>query len=382
MNQNQENLIDELQRKVLQLEGALRLQEEQLGQKEAQLQAQMQQQMQQQQVQQQFQQPIQNDAFAFNMTPKDIIEQFRRLKPLDETHNPRAFIHAVEENLTLCGNNEILTQFCTRIIVNEKILGNAGRRVRELEDKASWEEIKARMLQEFRPRKTYAEIFNFCRTIKVSNLKQLFSIFEKSKYEINDIYLVDQFKPSIYKPENVDRDLVDILLEKIDGPIRAHIGEHETLIEIIMKYTKLKLLDDTRAIAFNHRSNTKYDRKQNYNFHKPMPNNNFQYPNNQEKSERNISLQHRPNYSSMTRNFRQQNLNTIQDMNFNRNSVQQSNYNRFPKQLKSNQTRNSYQSRQQRETSTFNKPEPMDIGNLREQEDVNFSIQPPSQNYP
>lgn len=175
-------------------------------------------QLQNQQNHQQQQPPqyIPYNDFGFSMTPKDVIEQFRRLKPLDEKHNPRAFINALEANLTLCGNNENLVQFCMGIVANEKISGNAGRRARELQNNASWEEIKYKIFQEFKPKRTYAEIFNFCRTVKVSNLNELFRVFEQCKYEINDIYLGDQFNPNIYKPENVDRDLVDILLEKID----------------------------------------------------------------------------------------------------------------------------------------------------------------------
>lgn len=397
--------MDDLKRKIYELEAVLRQQEHKILQQNQQLEAAANQQIQQQQLeqsqqqeqlqQQQHLQQIQQqlppqqcplyDEFGFNMTAKDIIEQFRRLKPLDEKHSPRSFIHAVEANLTLCGNNENLAQFCIRIVANEKILGNAGRRVRELQENVSWEETKKRILQEYRPKRTYGEIFNHCRSVKVRNLNELFSIFEKSKFEINDIYLADQSKPSIYKPENVDRDLVDILLEKIDGPIRAHIGEHETLSDIILKYTKLKLLDDTRAIAFNHRNNIKYNTKQNYNWQQPKPNNNFQYHNNNSKnSEASNSFQYRPSERSNRYNSQHQNSNYKyygQGIINNRNSVHQSTPNNFPSQTKSNQTRNSYYSKYQRQTNIGNQePEAMEIDSL--QHDVNFIMEGRTQTSP
>lgn len=60
----------------------------------------------------------------------------------------------------------------------------------------------------------------------------------------------------------MDRDLTEILIEKIDGNIRAHIEENASMIEIYNKYARLRLLDDVRTIDFNHR-NTK-NQKQNY----------------------------------------------------------------------------------------------------------------------
>lgn len=404
-DQNRQINMEDNSQRIIELETVLKQQELKINQQQQQLlqqqeqiqQAQQQQQQQQSEQLQQhhYQQHIQHeqltqqnfvyDNFGFNMTAKDIIEQFRRLKPLDEKHNPRAFIHAVETNLDLCGNNENLAQFCIRIVANEKILGDAGRRVRELQSNASWEEMKAKMLQGYRPKRTYAEIFNYCRTIKVRNLNELFGLFEKCKYEINDIYLADQFKPNIYKPENVDRDLVDIMLEKIDGPIRAHIGEQETLNDIILKYTKLKLLDDSRAIAFNHRCNTNYNRNQNHNYPKSKSNNNFPNHNsNQQYYEPSTSFQNQSNNSFRRHNFQQQSPNYKnygQGVNTGRNLVQRSTPNRFSSQVNNNQNINY--SGQQRQANYYSqKPEPMDIGNLKEEEDVNFYTMPPSQNYP
>lgn len=341
-------------------------------------------QLQNQQNHQQQQPPqhIPYNEFGFSMTPKDVIEQFRRLKPLDEKHNPRAFINALEANLTLCGNNENLVQFCMGIVANEKISGNAGRRARELQNNASWEEIKSKILQEFKPKRTYAEIFNFCRTVKVSNLNELFRVFEQCKYEINDIYLGDQFNPNIYKPENVDRDLVDILLEKIDGPIRAHIGEHETLNDIALKYTKLRLLDDTRAIAYNHRSNIRYKQERNYNQQKPKTNNNIQYPNsNWKNSETNNNPQFKQN-SYRKDDFQKQNSGNFETNQYNQNSKFRRDH--FQKQNRdnlqnnrlnegsSNRTRNSHMSVDQ-QTVPNSRQFVMETDNI--QRDENFILE-------
>lgn len=419
-----------MQEKIAELEAVLRLQEQKILQQQQQLQEQqlqMQQQLQEQQQEQIQQQQLEqaqqeqqqrqqlqelnlqqtqqqqlppqqyplNDEFGFNMTAKDVIEQFRRLKPLDERHSPRAFIHAVEANLALCRNNETLAQFCIRIVANEKVLGNAGKRVRELPNNASWEEIKARILQEYRPRRTYAEIFNYCRTIKVRNLNELFNIFEKAKFEINDIYLGDQFKPTIYRPENVDRDLVDILLEKIDGPIRAHIGEHETLTDIILKYTRLKLLDDTRAIAFNHRTkgynqgvsiinkNQNHQIRQNYrtkNYNNLSSQNSNRTRQTYHANNQNIFSSEHTNRNYETRhNYQPTNYNNLTTQTSNR---RQSHENR--QEYNPNKDRYSNQTRTSRTDSRNNQStdEPMEIGNLYRENEINFLMQPQNQHCP
>lgn len=270
----QEDLINQLQQQLQQQQ----LQQQQLQQEQQQ--QMQQQQMQQQQIMQQreqqhLMQPQQQQSIQFELLtkPKDVIEQFRRLRPLDKNHNTRSFVRSVESTMELCGNNEQLLKYGLQIVVNEKILGDAGRSVRELDYGAPWIQIKEKIMLGTQPKKTYAEIFNYCRQVKVSNLQELFSCFMNAKYEINEVYQVDIRKPGIYEPTNVDRDLVDLLLEKIDGHVRAHISEDETLQDIVTKYTRLRLLDDRRAIDYRHRK--PIDRKGQGNLEKNSPHSSF-----------------------------------------------------------------------------------------------------------
>lgn len=340
-----------------QLEVVIRRQEAMISELTQQVQH-LQHQIQMQQVQQQMVQQPQHDVMnQFLMQPRDIIEQFRRIKPLDGKHNPVAFVKSVDSTFNLCGQNESLRRYALDIIINEKIIGDVAQRLGDL-DNLSWNDVKQKISQHLKPRKSYAEIFNYCRYIKVSNLEELFSIFEKSKYEICQIYAFDPLKPPIYKSENVDRDLVDIMMEKIDGTVRAHINDKESLQDIIMKYTKLKLLTDKRTIDYRHRKASK-DEKESGKFHTV----------NNDKG----------NYrDSKSKNLYYKVDNSNNDTNTNR-----TNYRNKATEGTSNQTRYSHMSvdQQQNLGHVPSHDSMMDISNV-EEDYVNFLTMPPNPDCP
>lgn len=307
--------------------------------------------------QQQLQHQEQNQ---FLLQPKDIIEQFRRIKSLDGNHNPMAFIKSVESTFNLCRHNEHLQQYGLQIIINEKIIGDVARIVGELEN-LTWNEIKSKIIQRLQPRKTYAEVFNYCRYVKVSNLEELFSVFEKSKCELNEIYAFDPLKPTIYKPENIDRDLVDIMIGKIDGTIRAHINSNETMQDIIMKYTRLRLLRDKRTIDYRHKKENKI-----------INNSNNRYTQINKQSQLNTNANYNTNLVTQNTNKNQTKQNYFQT-------------NHYRGDNKTNQTRVSRMSFDTRNTRL--EPEPMDIGTIdeiqiNEEKEINFLTLPQNPHYP
>lgn len=369
MSLKNENLIDELQRKVLQLEGALRQQEEQLRLKDGQLL-----QVQQQQIQ------LQNSFF---MQPKDIIQQFRQIKPLDNNSNINGFIKSIEMIIGLCGNNSDLIKFGVQIVINEKINAEFGTYIRELGD-ISWEQLKAKLRIQARPRTSYAEIFNKCRYVKVSSLRQLFDYFENAKHKIGEIYEFDDNKSMLYQSENVDKDLVNILVEKIDGPLRVHLDDGLTLNDVISKYTKLGLLDDRRAIDSRHKANTNFRSSQIQN------NNNdrnqvsrFQNPNQNGKKGTYYGNNQAQNFHN-NRNFRQQHKHNEQNGG---NSQYQNFFNN--NKPKSSQTRLSHMSvDSNRNSQMSHNSKYMEVDTLQEAEKVepdeetNFLEWPQNTNYP
>lgn len=393
-NNRKINMEEELQQRVVELETILKQQELKINLQQQQLEQQLlqintqQQHVHQSQLQQvnvhQQEEPVQvQQGIVFQ--PDQIVREFRSIKPLNGNHNIRQFIQSVESTMALAVNNQALLAYGVRIIINEKLEGNAGRIVRELDNNATWEQVKEKLLSSLQSRKTYAEIFNFCRSVKVSNLNELFDIFIKAKYEINELYEVDVRKPIVYSPAYVDRDLVDLLMEKIDGPIRAHLDEHETLNNIITKYTKLKLLYDTRAIAFAHRIDLRNRQKSSYNkpFADVKTNNGYRTPKENWQNLRSNNFQSQNGrFQNTNNNFRTDNIQQL-DRNF-RSSGQGLNYNIHlghqnmgNRQTRSNQTRNYNQSRQQRQSNfSGQETEPMEIGTIHEERDINFHIPP------
>lgn len=384
-NQHQRLQLQELQQQLQQQQ--LQAQNQQHVQQELQ-----QQQAQQHQEQQQDQQHLPQNCILF--TPKDIIQQFRQIRPLDDSRFVNSFIKSVEMILGLCGNNQQLIRFGIEIIINEKIMAEFGTYIRELGD-VTWEQLKAKLRVQGRPRKSYAEVFNSCRYIKVSSLRQLFDYFESAKHEISEIYEFDDNKPLLYKSENVDRDLVNILTEKIDGPLRIHLDENLTLNDIITKYTKLGLLDDSRAIDSRHKINKGF--KTNLNNY-----NNFGIQNKSQNFRQNDRKKYYANnQDQQNHEYNNRNFNSRQPPNFNKNKnryYQPQNYcnpnNEKPTSTQTKSNRNYYHNNEKpMSTQTKSnrnyyhreeqgqKSEPMDIGNLKEEEDVNFYMMPPSQHY-
>lgn len=436
----------------------LQLQQEQLQnqqlhgqvlQQQQQVQGMQQQSQQQGQLQQQGQQVLP----CFMLQPRDIVEQFRRLRPLGDD-NVMAFIKSVDSTFELCAANQQLLSYGLQIVLNEKIIGDVAKKVGDISS-LNWENIKARLMVNFQPRITYGEVYNYCRSAKVSNLEELFCIFEKAKFDIHEIFSFDPLRPAIYQAQNVDRDLVDIMLDKIDGTVRAHIGANETMQDIIMKYTRLKLLWDRRTIDYRHRKNNNFLNERKYYQNKKINlersgsydifnsreghyngnrndnsyesrEKNLYYNENSGSRDRPFRIDNGRNANNQIENARMSNNRNRIDKSFGGNErhfynnvnnynrdkplriengrnlnnqndyVRNSNSNRNPnnyncnwnsgnnanyrqgKEANSNRTRNSHMSVTQQENL---EDIHMDIGNGEENE-VNFLIPPPDQNYP
>lgn len=362
--------MEDLEQKIAQLtevvnQQALVIQQQQLAMQQQQQDAAIQQQ-QQTTTQQQQQQgtAIQQQQLAsnyFQLSAKDVIQQFRQLRPLDETQFVGSFIRSVEKTFELCANNVELREYGLHIVRNEKIMGDAGRSIRELSENSDWEQIKSNLKQHFRPRQTYGEIFNYCRMVKVSNLRELFNVFEKAKFDLSELYEFDGRQSSLYSPVCINRDLVDILLEKIDGPIRAHINPNSTLSEVVRRYSELKLLDDSRCIDFKYKKEVnrfKVNSNNNFQINKQLSNNNrpkTKFSSNNQQDMQNSYLDQKYLYGQSNRY-----QNTYQPSDRNFQPPTRNNY--------SAQSRNTYNTNKQHFSD--NTVEPMDITNI--EQSVNF----------
>lgn len=339
-------------------------------------------------------QPVIAPEAAFRLNPEHIINQFRHLKVFNGTseYSLSSFTKSVENATQLCAGNQPLLQYVMQIVFNEKIQGDAEKCIRRLGDDLTWDSVKEKLRQHYQPNRSYSELFNYCRYVKVTNLRELFSEFKNINYQINEMYDFDERKPDIYRPENVDRDLVEILIEKIDGNVRAHILENESMIEIFNKYARLKLLDDERTIDINHRRirnrNEKYNaplrRNQNefsnkceYSDSKRNSNNSDQYRNYYQKhNQNNVERKFADNSRQIRNTYQRQNSGQF------RNTYQGHNF-QFGRQANnSGQYRRptNYFSEQNRDQLNNNNVEPMEIENIQRSE--NFTNGPRITTYP
>ena len=340
--------------------------------------------MKQQHAQQHDKQEAQQRHYqAPTLSADSVLNQFRQLKPYKGTEDfsLSSFIRSVEFTSRLCGENAELQTHGMQIVYNEKLQGQAEKCIRRLGNFPSWTSVKQELRQYFQPQKSYSELFNCCRQVKVINLRELFEVFRNISNEISELYEFDKKKPEIFKSENVDRDLVDILIEKIDGNIRAHIEEGASLTQIYNKYARLKMLNDERNIDINHKKSINHGNK-NSTFKKNVP--------------KYVLDRYRPNNTERNQ-FRHQN-NTNQDRHQNDNTSNRENQsgsylnsaqfrqNQFSNsgQFRQNQFNNSGQFRRnqfsnsaqfRRNQSDNYQIEHMEIGNIQEN-DVMFTTEP------
>lgn len=294
-----------------------------------------------QQHRQQYQSQSQSQHnTTFCLDTNQIINQFNQIKPFGPKNNLSSFIKTVENLITLCGNNCELQKFGIRIIKTQKFFGNVADSINLLADDASWEDIKTQLIKDLRPQTSYSSVINYCRSIKISNLNELFKVFVESKYKLNDSYLYDESRPDLYSPQNVDRDLTEILIDKIDGQFRSCIIDEEpTLDSLYRRFSQLKLLYDKRAIDFRSRKITNTQNNTNGHNEKKGTGKNFN------------NKQH-----------------------FNKKS---------PNNFQTNYVQNKYASNPQSQQHE-NGPTPMDIGNLEgsAENEVNFLSGPQHNYYP
>lgn len=303
-------------------------------------------------------------AESQQLNPKEIVQQFRHIRCLDKDHNVTAFIRSVDAVMAICpAMNQPLLNLVLSIIKNEKISGDAANYIRELGGNPSWEQMKSKLLEQYRPKMTYGDIFNKCRGVKVSNLRDLFNYFTKAKFELNEIFEFDEEKPVTYEPNRVDRDLVNIVSEKIDITVKSYFNKNSSLNQIITTYSQMNALDDPRAIHFKSRKNNNFSKNQ---YSQNASKNN---DNQQEKTGQNTK-----------QNSNYQNNNQNKNQNFKYQFYSNKHGNR---ENNSGQTRNSHMSVETQNS----RPSYMEIDTVQEiqdeqYEEVNFLTLPQSLLYP
>lgn len=175
---------------------------------------------------QQNEDQINPNGNIFQLSTDQILNHFRHLRPFNgrDDFTLMQFIESVNNAVDLC-SNEQLKRYVIKMVLNEKILGEAKRCVQRLGDNLTWEEAQLELKLHFRPRKDYAELINECRNFKVGNLRELFNKVKSVNYQLNELYNFEDEgdKPTIYSPENNDKYLVGIVMEKLDSLVRGNV---------------------------------------------------------------------------------------------------------------------------------------------------------------
>lgn len=336
---------------------------------------------QEQQPVQPGQQPAQQEQQQFVLSTEQFLNYVQKLRIFNgkDEFTVQEFISSVEQTFRICNDTPGLAQYAMGVIINEKIQGEAKRCIQRLGTNRNWDAVKRELRLHFRPREDYAELLNRCRSLRVSTLRELFDSVREINYKLNELYEFDEAKPITYHPTNNDRYLVDIISSKIHDFLRGNIPDDATIIQLYNKFEKLKLLDNEDAVNFHSRKN-KSNSLRNNKFCQDNVSFNRQNKNIPEKKvqSNNHPKMNNPNKTDNHNNFRNNFYNNSSQDHNNRN-----NYNNG-----SGQSRNRNQNLppQRHNPEPFRNPnplpEPMEIGNLNSDQDVNFFHEEPrNQNF-
>lgn len=337
------------------------------------------------------QQPVQ----LFQLTADQILNKFQKIKTFygKEDYPLHEFFSAVENVVTLCGNNINLIQHGLQMVVKEKIQGDAKMCIQRLGDNVTWPQVKAELKTQFRPRKSYRRLFDELRNIKVGNLRELFSIIRSVNYKLNEVYEFDDNHPANYNPENNDKNLVDILKDMLVGSYRVNIRNGMTLNQAFNTFDELCLLDEDDVIHHSYRKQRhSHPNNQHRREFKPsenerqMNNLRFQKTHNNNFGNTNYQRNFTPqqNQFNGSAQFRRQNNDQKQDRHFRDNNWPvQNRQNSLQYRQFNNRNNFSNNSNRFRNGPTNNRSDPvvpMEVDNIQQQ-DVNFSTPPQTENY-
>lgn len=337
------------------------------------------------------QQPVQ----LFQLTADQILNKFQKIKTFygKEDYPLHEFFSAVENVVALCGNNINLIQHGLQMVVKEKIQGDAKMCIQRLGDNVTWPQVKAELKTQFRPRKSYRRLFDELRNIKVGNLRELFSIIRSVNYKLNEVYEFDDNHPTNYNPENNDKNLVDILKDMLVGSYRVNIRNGMTLNQAFNTFDELCLLDEDDVIHHSYRKQRhSHPNNQHRREFKPsenerqMNNLRFQKTHNNNFGNTNYQRNFTPqqNQFNGSAQFRRQNNDQKQDRHFRDNNWPvQNRQNSLQYRQFNNRNNFSNNSNRFRNGPTNNRSDPvvpMEVDNIQQQ-DVNFSTPPQTENY-
>lgn len=321
----------------------------------------------------------------FQLTADQVLNKFQKIRTYygKEDYPLQEFFSTVENTVVLCGNNVELVQHGLRIVLKEKIQGDAKTCIQRLGDGVTWPQVKTELKSQFKPRTSYRRLFDQVRNVKVGNLRELFNIVRSVNFKLNELYEFDDNRPPNYTPENNDRTLVDILKDMLSGSYRVNVRNNMTLNEVFNVFDELGLLDENDVIHYNFRKNNKNNH--NHNNHNPHRKDFKRYENDRHPD---------PHYNNNNFNTQNNNLNNQsgqfrrpenfrQERNFHNNN-RPGQFNNRSGQFNNRQNHlpnNSGQFRQGQNNNQNNEVVPMEIDNLQHQ-DVNFTDQPQEEDYP
>lgn len=191
-----------------------------------------------------------NNITRFELKPKDIIEQFTKIKSFsgdDVEYTWRVFKDVVNGVLLLCGQeNAELKTYCLSQVCTTKIVGKAGSILLEMEGgPRTWEDIVAFLDRKFRPKGRLVDLIREARNVKANNVKELMARILRIKIQASEIY---RYNNNVAGIAGFDNEMVDIVKSKLKPYFQMHIHTEHTLEDVDRLFSNFESYESFDAI--------------------------------------------------------------------------------------------------------------------------------------
>ena len=228
--------------------------------------------------------PNNTEQPTFTLSINDLIKDALRIHEFrgDGSYALSSFLRDVETILPLLTNNPPAKQYVFQRIIINKIQGPALDVIRTLESNASWEQIRAALVNNFGVKETYHQLYHQVLSARNFQVRDYFNNLRNILAKLNEKFEHDVAKPAEFNQSSNEAIVLRTFLNNIEPNLASiiinrginNLREAFNLLESLgMIRDKIKTKQNSNQNR-NHFNNNNVNRNQNNSFSSNFYNNN------------------------------------------------------------------------------------------------------------
>lgn len=255
--------------------------------------------------------PASDTTEAFRLTRNEIIKDAQKIKEFrgDGTYALTSFLREVDLVLSFCTESVHLRNYVYYRVILNKIQGDALDVIRTLGTEASWDQIKAELINNFGVKESYFQLYHKALSLRNSNVSDYFCKLKDILGKLNEKFAYDETKPVEFCPktnenvilrtflDNIDPNLASVIISRNCKSIREGYNMLQTagLIREKQKQNVVQNNNNNNCNNSNNRNSSSY-------FSKNFSQNHFGQKQNNSGQFRNFSNNHKTNSGNFRNN--------------------------------------------------------------------------------